>query len=353
MSILTDPNTGETFLYNTRAEWGARVPKARAGLSSTVNGVFMHHTVTAIAPADAIVRAVQNFHMDSRGWNDIAYSFLIDVVTGTIYEGRGIGIAGGHTRGYNSSSHAICWIANTDEVNPSMKAKRAWLAVLHTIEQQYGRGPRRGHQDVASTGCPGGFGYSWLKAGFPVNDGTTPAPAPEPQPAPAPPGERVLRNGMSGDDVKQWQTRLQGRGYWIAADSVFGDLTEGITRWFQEGRGFTGDDVDGVVGPMTRGEMSKAEREGWKPSLGGEPAPPPPPSGPPWPGRKIREGDWGNDVREWQTQMKNRGWRISVDGDYGSQSKSVCEAFQGEKGLDVNGVVGADTWTAAWNAPVT
>ena len=58
-------------------------------------------------------------------------------------------------------------------------------------------------------------------------------------------------------------------------------------------------------------------------------------------------------VRTWQQQMAMRGWAISIDGDYGSQSQSVCRQFQQEKGLAVDGLVGTKTWQASWTEPVT
>lgn len=57
-------------------------------------------------------------------------------------------------------------------------------------------------------------------------------------------------------------------------------------------------------------------------------------------------------VREWQQQMAGRGWRIRVDGVYGPESDAVCRGFQQEIGLRVDGVVGAQTWDAAWTAKV-
>lgn len=66
----------------------------------------------------------------------------------------------------------------------------------------------------------------------------------------------------------------------------------------------------------------------------------------------------GADVRTWQSRMRDRGWRITVDGVYGPASKAVCVAFQTEfhtspsPGLTVDGVVGAHTWAAAWTVPV-
>jgi N-acetylmuramoyl-L-alanine amidase/Putative peptidoglycan binding domain len=88
------------------------------------------------------------------------------------------------------------------------------------------------------------------------------------------------------------------------------------------------------------------------------PAPTPPPSGgaPAFPGRILKVTSpmmSGGDVRTWQQQMANRGWRLGVDGVYGNESKNVCTSFQREKGLGVDGMVGPQTWAASWNAPVT
>lgn len=57
--------------------------------------------------------------------------------------------------------------------------------------------------------------------------------------------------------------------------------------------------------------------------------------------------------RKWQKRMKDRGWILEVDGMYGPISKSKCEAFQREKGLQVDGIVGPVTWKATWEAPIT
>jgi len=51
--------------------------------------------------------------------------------------------------------------------------------------------------------------------------------------------------------------------------------------------------------------------------------------------------------------MRARGWSILVDDQYGSQSRTVCTQFQAEKGLAVDGVVGPQTWNAAWTAPIS
>jgi hypothetical protein len=58
-------------------------------------------------------------------------------------------------------------------------------------------------------------------------------------------------------------------------------------------------------------------------------------------------------VLTWQAQMKRRGWKISADGRFGAQSSDVAAAFQREKHLDDDGLVGAKTWATSWTAKVT
>lgn len=62
----------------------------------------------------------------------------------------------------------------------------------------------------------------------------------------APP--RVLKMGMSGDDVKALQTKLG-----INADGIFGRHTKEAVIQFQIGHGLTG---DGIVGPLTNEKLN-------------------------------------------------------------------------------------------------
>jgi hypothetical protein len=59
------------------------------------------------------------------------------------------------------------------------------------------------------------------------------------------------------------------------------------------------------------------------------------------------------DVRTWQAKMRDRGWSISVDQQFGPASEDVCRKFQREKGLVADGLVGPQTWSMTWSAPVT
>ena len=100
-----------------------------------------------------------------------------------------------------------------------------------------------------------------------------------------------------------------------------------------------------------------APRPGGVPSPAPSPAPSHEPA-PSWPGRYLRNDPGqammhGDDVRDWQQRMHDRGWAIAVDGWYGPSSAHVCGQFQAEKGLTVDQVVGPVTWAAAWTTPVS
>lgn len=72
--------------------------------------------------------------------------------------------------------------------------------------------------------------------------------------------------------------------------------------------------------------------------------------------RRNHSGYYAKDrpgIKQWQAQMKKRGWRIGVDGYFGPASEKVARQFQAEKGIRVDGAVGAQTWAAAWPEPVT
>lgn len=63
-----------------------------------------------------------------------------------------------------------------------------------------------------------------------------------------------------------------------------------------------------------------------------------------------------NHVQKWQQQMIYRGWDLNPDGAsgvFGERSYEVLKQFQIEKGLEVDGKLGPESWNAAWQLPIT
>lgn len=67
----------------------------------------------------------------------------------------------------------------------------------------------------------------------------------------------------------------------------------------------------------------------------------------------TRRGNRGSAVRQVQQRLADRGWEISVDGDFGPTTDRIVRNFQSDKRLGVDGVVGPITWTSMWTSPIT
>ena len=79
-------------------------------------------------------------------------------------------------------------------------------------------------------------------------------------------GDRLLKNGMEGEDVKQLQSDLIRLGYDLGrwgADGDFGDATELAVKAFQREWGL---EADGEVGPKTLAALEKALVKAEKPA---------------------------------------------------------------------------------------
>ncbi len=64
--------------------------------------------------------------------------------------------------------------------------------------------------------------------------------------------------------------------------------------------------------------------------------------------RKVDEG-----VRLFQAQLVVRGWKLEPTGKFDKNTETVVRAFQREKKLFVDGVVGENTWREIWESDVT
>ncbi|MFI5625400.1 N-acetylmuramoyl-L-alanine amidase [Nocardioides sp. NPDC051685] len=177
--------TPKPSIYSRR-QWGADESVRESGPPdyNEVRGGFVHHTVNTNSytrdQVPGIIRSIYLYHVQSRGWRDIGYNFLIDKF-GRIWEGRYGGVdrpvVGAHTSGYNSYSFGASAIGNFDNVAPSTELVNAfgtlfaWKLSLHGVRGD--KGSTRmgdhtfshaimGHRDAGSTACPGRYLYAKL-----------------------------------------------------------------------------------------------------------------------------------------------------------------------------------------------
>lgn len=107
----------------------------------------------------------------------------------------------------------------------------------------------------------------------------------------------------------------------VVVDGIFGPITEGAVREFQQSRGLL---VDGIVGNQT------------------------------WPAIivQVQQGSQGDAVRGVQSQFQARNLSgdpskgLQVDGIFGPKTDAAVRGFQQAAGLAVDGIVGPFTWNA-------
>lgn len=159
-------------------------------------------------------------------------------------------------------------------------------------------------------------------------------------------GRPVLRSGSAGPDVRTLQERLVAHGHELGAvDGRFGPRTEIAVRAFQQSRNIT---VDGIVGPQTWDRLD-TEPVAATPA----PAPTPPAEAPAWSPppsceREIlRRRSRGRCVNTLQRRLNTLGFNAGApDSVFGPKTERAVIAFQTDRRIAVDGIVGPQTWGA-------
>lgn len=159
----------------TRADWQARTANGGPGTldPARVVGVALHwpamakplDTATAVCAA---LRSWQAFHMDDRGWSDIAYQLAFDQA-GNRYELRGLRTqsgANGDTEPNETHGAFLLVLAPGEEPSDAMVA--AVRAAVADHRRLFPRSTRIvGHSDIRPepTACPGPAALAAIRAG--------------------------------------------------------------------------------------------------------------------------------------------------------------------------------------------
>lgn len=145
------------------------------------------------------------------------------------------------------------------------------------------------------------------------------------------PGQPIIERGSQGDVVRRAQRALRRvPDHSVAVDGIFGAVTETAVKNFQGGAGL---DVDGIVGDKT-----------WEALPNGGPMP------------TLKLGSSHGAVADLQKILHNGSvegdWPSpgEPDGEFGSATKTSVEGFQKWGDVDVDGIVGDETWSVPLHA---
>ena len=130
-----------------RGAWAAgQAHPVHIPVYGSVKLAFVHHTVNpngySAAAVPALLRGIFDYHVQVRGFWDIAYNFLIDAY-GRVWEGRAGGIdmpvVGAHAGAYNAQSTGVAMLGDFMSATPSPAAMSAlerllaWKLSLHGL----------------------------------------------------------------------------------------------------------------------------------------------------------------------------------------------------------------------------
>ena len=261
----------------SRSSWGARAPRSVETVPASKREAVMAHYSTGEelnvgkSGVDDWLRSIQRYHMDTHGWADIGYNYMIDRF-GRVYEGRGWNVLGAHAAKANTPNIGVCFLGDDDkgvqDVTPA--ARQAFADLYVWLQHKVGRKlKRRGHRDVNSTSCPGDELYSWWTAsslkgveldGVP-GSGSSSSSSTRGYPSGSGPwpSSWTLSKGDRGARVEKLQAALMGvfplyasgigsKAHPNRPDGSFGPKTEKAVKEFQRRAGIK---VDGRVGPQT------------------------------------------------------------------------------------------------------
>jgi peptidoglycan hydrolase-like protein with peptidoglycan-binding domain len=365
-------------------DWGARPPKEWPA-QTIPRYIVIHHTATFNPPRDfsrgtveggkAFARSIQRTHMVEFGWNDSGHNFL-NTTAGILLEGRQGSLdavkrgrcvrsahagsdTGNESPGIENEGDFTTYQMNTQQWNSLVELCASICSSCKIDPDNI-----RGHRDFSPTSCPGNWLYGQLpRLRQEVKKRLGSAPD-------------YLREGASGEEVKELQQRLKDKGFNPGPiDGIFGPSTLQAVISFQK---YNDLDPDGIVGPLTwealrkstptqndtpvitldllntylfyRGLPHQNYAVKW---LQGQLTQPildefaqrwrdnPSDSFPP-----IQEGETGTKIEQLQRVLQQNGYNPGpIDGVFGPMTKVAVIAFQKAKNLEPNGIVDEQTWT--------
>jgi hypothetical protein len=162
-----------------REQWAAS-EKIRPPLPMGKPGrITVHHSGGAIftaierGPVGRAIKAIQDTHVGSNGWDDIGYHLVVDPA-GRAWEGRHLDRIGAHagSRALNKGNIGILVLGNFDLQQPTAAQLDRLEELLLRLRRRfaiagskiYTHNAVRAVEDLGPTACPGRHLAEWLKS---------------------------------------------------------------------------------------------------------------------------------------------------------------------------------------------
>jgi len=165
----------------SRAEWcpTGDCPENPNPSTTFASHLIIHHSAGPNTASDwsAVVRSIWDFHVNTNGWSDVGYNWLVDP-QGKLYEGRGKDVQGAHFCGTNANTTGICMIGTYTNVEIQTATRQtltemlAWYSCTDDIDPLGNSNHSgsnllldhiSGHRDGCATECPGESFYQTIE----------------------------------------------------------------------------------------------------------------------------------------------------------------------------------------------
>lgn len=265
-------------------------------IRSKTERIILHHAESS----NCTVEDIDRWHKNN-GWTCIGYHFFVRK-DGTIYRGRQENSKGAHAGDANSNSIGICFEGKY-EVEEMLDAQvQAGKELVAYLKNKYGISKVQKHSDVCSTSCPGkNFKFEEIANGEVSN-------------------VVVEEKKEVAGRIANIQSDLNSRyGLNIAVDNIYGPETKKalvkalqteLNKQYNKGL-----NVDGICGIKTKNACVS-----------------------------VKRGAEGNITWILQATLVCKGYNISVDADFGSNTENAVKDYQSKNGLTVDGIAGPNTF---------
>jgi hypothetical protein len=243
--------------FVTREQAGLRKPKS-VSRNIAPKGSVIHWggpkvDIKSHADCAGVWRSWQRYHMDTKGWVDVAYSTGF-CPHGYVFAGRGKGVrtAANGTNAANRSRYAHVWLGGSGN-----RLTEEAIAAMWWLHENFGGGAIEPHSKYRSTSCCGDALRNAIKAGSSATKPQTSTPRSE---------DETMKLNDTGNAVKFFQRALLAFGAprkdaeklpngktWgdarrYGADGDYGSTTEAMVRAYQSAAGV---EVTGAIGGVT------------------------------------------------------------------------------------------------------